>query len=128
MSLWCALDDTSGTPERCRCTALAHPLAVENGTLFVPSRGAASPADDSAPKRPRIADEPAPEADGVPLTAAAGDCVAFSSLLWHRSSPNRSDRCRRVYYAQFSTVPITPSTNDPVPLAYAVPLRPALSG
>jgi len=43
----------------------------------------------------------------VPLLVSAGTAVVFSSTLWHRSSPNLSDRIRRAYYAQFSAAPIT---------------------
>jgi len=44
----------------------------------------------------------------VPLLVSAGTAVVFSSTLWHRSSPNLSDRIRRAYYVQFgSAAPIT---------------------
>jgi ectoine hydroxylase-related dioxygenase (phytanoyl-CoA dioxygenase family) len=39
---------------------------------------------------------------GIPMTAAAGSIVVFSSVVIHRSGPNRTDRNRRVYLAQYS--------------------------
>ena len=41
------------------------------------------------------------------VEAKAGSAVVFSSKLWHASGPNVTDSPRRVYYAQFSTIPIT---------------------
>ncbi|WP_433157470.1 phytanoyl-CoA dioxygenase family protein [Kribbella sp. CA-247076] len=39
---------------------------------------------------------------GIPMTAAAGSIVVFSSVVIHRSGPNLTDRNRRVYIAQYS--------------------------
>lgn len=39
---------------------------------------------------------------GLPMTAPAGSIVVFSSVVIHRSGPNRTDRQRRVYIAQYS--------------------------
>jgi ectoine hydroxylase-related dioxygenase (phytanoyl-CoA dioxygenase family) len=39
---------------------------------------------------------------GIPMTAPAGSMVVFSSVVIHRSGPNRTDRNRRVYLAQYS--------------------------
>ncbi len=39
---------------------------------------------------------------GMPVTAPAGSIVVFSSVVIHRSGPNRTDRLRRVYLAQYS--------------------------
>ena len=63
----------------------------ENGCLRVRGDGAAGDADD----------------EGVPLVLRAGDVVAFSSRLWHRSGANTSARPRRAFYAQYSFDPIT---------------------
>ena len=49
----------------------------------------------------------------------AGDCVLFSSQLWHRSRPNRAAADRRAYYAQFSRRPIVAGGGS-TPLALAV--------
>jgi hypothetical protein len=51
----------------------------------------------------------------------AGDAVAFSSRLWHRSPPNESACHRRVFYAQFSAVPVT-GPRSAFPLCFAVKL------
>lgn len=39
---------------------------------------------------------------GVPIKAPAGSIACFSSLVFHRSGPNLTDRMRRVYVAQYS--------------------------
>jgi len=54
-------------------------------------------------------------------SAAPGDVVAFSSRLWHASGPNRSGQVRRVFYAQFSSRPLTDGSKDPSPISLAVP-------
>lgn len=61
----------------------------------------------------------------VLLPVSAGSCVAFSSLLWHRSPPNRSRAPRRAFYAQFSARPVAASLHAREPIAFAVPLGPA---
>jgi ectoine hydroxylase-related dioxygenase (phytanoyl-CoA dioxygenase family) len=39
---------------------------------------------------------------GVPVEAPEGSIVCFSSVVFHRSGPNLTDRMRRVYVAQYS--------------------------
>jgi ectoine hydroxylase-related dioxygenase (phytanoyl-CoA dioxygenase family) len=39
---------------------------------------------------------------GVPVEAPTGSIVCFSSVVFHRSGPNLTDRMRRVYVAQYS--------------------------
>jgi ectoine hydroxylase-related dioxygenase (phytanoyl-CoA dioxygenase family) len=41
-------------------------------------------------------------APGVAVAAGAGTIVCFSSVVFHRSGPNLTDRMRRVYVAQYS--------------------------
>jgi ectoine hydroxylase-related dioxygenase (phytanoyl-CoA dioxygenase family) len=41
-------------------------------------------------------------ASGVAIGATTGSVVCFSSVVFHRSGPNLSDRMRRVYVAQYS--------------------------
>ena len=41
-------------------------------------------------------------ASGVVVEGRAGTVVCFSSVLFHRSGPNLTDRMRRVYIAQYS--------------------------
>ncbi|MGI8867978.1 MAG: phytanoyl-CoA dioxygenase family protein [Mycobacteriales bacterium] len=40
--------------------------------------------------------------EGVPVIVPAGSIAVFSSVVIHRSGPNRTDRMRRVYLAQYS--------------------------
>lgn len=39
---------------------------------------------------------------GVPVEAPAGSVAVFSSLTFHRSGPNQTDRMRRAYVTQYS--------------------------
>jgi ectoine hydroxylase-related dioxygenase (phytanoyl-CoA dioxygenase family) len=43
---------------------------------------------------------------GVPAIVPAGSVVVFSSLTFHRSGANRTDRPRRVFLAQYSAEPV----------------------
>ena len=47
--------------------------------------------------------------------------LAFSSRLWHASGRNHTRRARRVFYAQFSSRPLTDGSKDPNPISLAVP-------
>jgi ectoine hydroxylase-related dioxygenase (phytanoyl-CoA dioxygenase family) len=62
----------------------------------------------------------------VPQLIKAGDVVAFSSTLWHRSDPNLSGSNRRAYYCQYSQTPIVPSKTNlelaASPLQFAIRL------
>jgi hypothetical protein len=42
-----------------------------------------------------------PDADGVAVPVARGSVLVFSSLLMHRSGPNRTDRPRRAWILQY---------------------------
>lgn len=44
---------------------------------------------------------------GVPVVVPAGSMAVFSSVVIHSSGPNRTDRLRRVYIAQYSANVIT---------------------
>ena len=68
-----------------------------------------------------VGEEGSMEEKKVPLSVAAGDAVVFSSKLWHCSGPNTSKRSRRVFYAQFSALPIL-GKQSPFPLCFSVPL------
>jgi ectoine hydroxylase-related dioxygenase (phytanoyl-CoA dioxygenase family) len=46
------------------------------------------------------------EDPGDPVVVPAGSIASFSSTVFHRSGPNRTDRMRRVYLAQYSAEPI----------------------
>jgi ectoine hydroxylase-related dioxygenase (phytanoyl-CoA dioxygenase family) len=43
---------------------------------------------------------------GDPVVARAGSIVCFSSTVFHRSGPNKTDHMRRVYVAQYSAEPL----------------------
>lgn len=90
LTCWCTLDDAT----------------VENGTVrvlpgshrqgIVPHVRDATNADLAVPV----------EEEGLPLEVPAGSIVAFSSLLLHATGPNRTDRPRRVYLAQYTPLPM----------------------
>ena len=44
---------------------------------------------------------------GIPVVVPAGSIAVFSSVVIHRSGPNRTDAMRRVYLAQYSREVIT---------------------
>ncbi|HUG66187.1 MAG TPA: phytanoyl-CoA dioxygenase family protein, partial [Pirellulaceae bacterium] len=55
---------------------------------------------------------------GVPAVVPAGSLVVFSSLTFHRSGANTTDKMRRAYVTQYSPAPIyKPNTNEPMHLA-----------
>ncbi len=55
---------------------------------------------------------------GIPAIVPAGSLVVFSSLTFHRSGANTTDRMRRAYVTQYSPEPIyKPGTDEPMHLA-----------
>ena len=55
---------------------------------------------------------------GIPLMMPAGSVAVFSSLSFHRSGANTTDRMRRAYVTQYSAEPIhAPETGAPMHLA-----------
>ena len=55
---------------------------------------------------------------GIPLVMPAGSVAVFSSLSFHRSGANTTDRMRRAYVTQYSAEPIyAPGQSDPMHLA-----------
>jgi ectoine hydroxylase-related dioxygenase (phytanoyl-CoA dioxygenase family) len=93
LSCWCALDD----------------MSVENGTVFMlPYDRAGGKAVTQHKKEDGtndligyFGDDP-----GVPIICPAGSIAVFSSVCFHRSNPNTTNRMRRVYLAQYSAEPI----------------------
>ena len=93
VTCWCALDD----------------IGEENGTIYVLPY-------DRAGTRERIQHVRDPVSNdlvgydgddpGDPVVAPAGTVAVFSSMTLHRSGPNRTNRMRRVYLAQYSAEPI----------------------
>jgi ectoine hydroxylase-related dioxygenase (phytanoyl-CoA dioxygenase family) len=55
---------------------------------------------------------------GVAAIVPAGSLVVFSSLTFHSSGANHTDRMRRAYVTQYSPEPIyRPGTQEPMHLA-----------
>lgn len=55
---------------------------------------------------------------GIPAILPAGSLVVFSSLVFHCSGANTTDRMRRAYVTQYSPTPILrPEDNQPMHLA-----------
>ena len=96
VTVWAAVDD----------------MTLENGTAYVlPYSNVRDP--ESGDKCGYFGDEP-----GVPAIVPAGSLVVFSSLVFHRSGFNTTDRMRRAYVTQYSPEPIfKPGTSDPMHLA-----------
>ena len=59
---------------------------------------------------------------GIPAIVPAGSLVVFSSLTFHRSGANTTDRMRRAYVTQYSPQPIL-RPEDHQPMHLAVPFR-----
>ena len=101
LSCWCALDD----------------MTEENGTVYVlPYARAGMQPDDlfdhtveegTNDKVGYHGDDP-----GIPAIVPVGSIVVFSSRTFHRSSPNNTDKMRRVYLAQYSREPIMDKTGE----------------
>jgi ectoine hydroxylase-related dioxygenase (phytanoyl-CoA dioxygenase family) len=57
------------------------------------------------------------ENPGVPAILKKGDMALFSSVCFHRSGSNNTDKSRRVLLMQYSTAPILKDDNTPLYLA-----------
>jgi len=104
LTCWCALDD----------------VTEENGTVYVMpfsrqgTREVVLHTRDEATKDLVCYNG---SDSGDPVVVPAGSIACFTSLNFHRSGQNRSDRMRRVYLAQYSPEPIL-KTADP---GFAIP-------
>jgi ectoine hydroxylase-related dioxygenase (phytanoyl-CoA dioxygenase family) len=49
---------------------------------------------------------------GIPAVVPAGSLVVFSSLTFHRSGANTTDKMRRAYVTQYSPEPIYSQDSD----------------
>ncbi|RVT85672.1 phytanoyl-CoA dioxygenase family protein [Rhodobacteraceae bacterium CCMM004] len=113
LTVWIALDDAT----------------EENGCVYLLARDL----DRQPGLEPHVWQEASNElngydgdAPGTPMTAAAGDVVAFSSLTLHRSGENRTPRPRRAYVCQYSAEPLLdPATGRPKRFAKPVGEAPA---
>ena len=55
---------------------------------------------------------------GIPAIVPAGSLVVFSSVTFHRSGANTTEKMRRAYVTQYSPAPIyKPGTSEPMHLA-----------
>lgn len=92
VTIWAAVDDM--TEEN--GTAYLLPFSVAGGSL-VEHRQDPKTGDRIG----YTGDEP-----GIPAIVPAGSVVVFSSLTFHRSGANRTNRMRRAYVTQYSPTPI----------------------
>jgi ectoine hydroxylase-related dioxygenase (phytanoyl-CoA dioxygenase family) len=100
VTVWAAVDD----------------MTIENGTAYVlpfsrcgiRSRVEHIRDPETGDKVGYFGSEP-----GVPAIVPAGSLVVFSSITFHRSGANTTDRMRRAYVTQYSTEPIlVPDTGE----------------
>ncbi len=96
-------------------------MTLENGTAYVlpfskcgiRSRVEHIRNPDTGDKVGYFGSEP-----GIPAIVPAGSLVVFSSLTFHRSGANTTDKMRRAYVTQYSAEPIyKPNSSDPLHLA-----------
>ena len=105
------------------CWAAVDDMTLENGTTFVLPfsrvgiRTLVEHVKDPATgdKVGYFGDEP-----GVPAIVPAGSVVVFSSLTFHRSGANTTNRMRRAYVTQYSPQPICNPVDDRI-MHLAVP-------
>ncbi len=100
LTCWCALDD----------------MSEENGTIYVLPYSRAG-------TRQRVEHVPDPAINdlvgytgpdtGVPVVCPAGSIALFSSVTFHRSGHNHTDRPRRSYLIQYSDEPIIKTNGTP---------------
>ena len=100
VTVWAAVDD----------------MTIENGTAYVlpfSKSGIRQRVDhirdsQTGDKTGYFGDEP-----GIAAVVPAGSLVVFSSLTFHRSGANTTDRMRRAYVTQYSSTPIyKPDSNE----------------
>lgn len=103
------------------CWAAVDDMTVENGTAYVMPFSTIGIRtlvehirdDETGDKIGYFGRE-----EGVPIVAPAGSLAVFSSLTFHRSGPNRTDRMRRAYVTQYSPqVILTQDGSRPMHLA-----------
>jgi hypothetical protein len=107
MSCWIALDD----------------MSEENGTVYVLPYSTAGVKQRVAHQREAGTNDMVGyhgQEQGVPVVVPAGSMMVFSSVAFHRSGSNRTERMRRVYLPQYSASPIR-RPGDSEPFVLAVP-------
>ncbi|MEZ6134458.1 MAG: phytanoyl-CoA dioxygenase family protein [Pirellulaceae bacterium] len=105
VTVWAAVDD----------------MTLENGTAYVmPYSSIGIKTLVEHIRDPQTGDKVGYFGDnpGIPAIVPAGSLVVFSSLCFHRSGANTTDRMRRAYVTQYSPEPILhPETQQPMHLA-----------
>lgn len=100
VTVWAAVDD----------------MTVENGTAYVlPYSKVGIRSLVEHIRNPETGDKVGyfGKEPGIPAIVPAGSLVVFSSLTFHRSGANTTDRMRRAYVTQYSPEPIyQPNSND----------------
>lgn len=94
LTCWCTLDD----------------VTEENGTVYILPYSRAGVREMVKHSREEgtndligyFGDDP-----GVPVIVPVGSIAVFSSVCFHRSGPNRTNKMRRIYLPQYSAEPIT---------------------
>jgi len=103
------------------CWAAVDDMTVENGTAWIlPYSHSESNGLVEHVRDPLTGDKAGyfGEETGIPVVVPKGSVAVFSSLTFHRSGPNRTEKMRRAYVTQYSSRPvIDPSTNAPIHLA-----------
>lgn len=93
LTCWCTLDDVN----------------EENGTVYLLPYSRAGVREMVKHSREEgtndligyFGDDP-----GIPVIVPAGSIAVFSSVCFHRSGPNRTNKMRRIYLPQYSAEPI----------------------
>jgi ectoine hydroxylase-related dioxygenase (phytanoyl-CoA dioxygenase family) len=105
VTCWCAVDD----------------MTLENGTAYVlpfSTVGVRSLVEHI--RDPQTGDKVGyfGQAEGVPAVVPAGSVVVFSSLTFHRSGANTTNKMRRAYVTQYSPeIILDPESSQPKHLA-----------
>ena len=103
------------------CWAAVDDMTVENGTAWVLPFSQAGRRDVVEHVRdPETGDRVGyfGAERGVPIVAPAGSVAVFTSVSFHRSGPNLTDRMRRAYVTQYSPEAIVkPDGSGPLHLA-----------
>lgn len=103
------------------CWAAVDDMTVENGTAYVmpySTIGIRSLVEHI--RNPETGDKVGyfGKEKGIPVVAPAGSIAVFSSLCFHCSGANTTDRMRRAYVTQYSPEPIPkPDGSGPMHLA-----------
>ena len=112
-----------GIPHRpyVTCWAAVDDMTLENGTAWVlPFSKAGTREVVEHVRDPETGDRVGyfGTEEGVPIVAPAGSVAVFTSLSFHRSGPNLTDRMRRAYVTQYSPEAIVkPGGTGPLHLA-----------